>query len=129
MNKNIDIEKFENETSFKVPEGYFSELKSDIQKQCTVEERPSFVSILKLQFITPSMAVVLVLFFLYNTNTTTETIVENNTETNITNDDLLAYLEDVNEELIYEYITTETEEEIDDFLIEQYDYNDLIYEL
>ena len=42
MNKKIDIEEINNRTPFTVPDGYFLELKSDIRKSCSHEEKESF---------------------------------------------------------------------------------------
>lgn len=129
MNKKTNIENWDRRFPFTVPENYFSELKEGIQFQCLDKERSSFISIFKLQFITPALSVIFVLTFLFVTNNTSENIVEDNTETNITNDDLLAYLQDIDEELIYEYVELEEESSEDDYLIDEYDYNELIYEL
>jgi len=134
MNKKTDIEDLEKRIPFTVPSGYFQKLKSEIQEQCKSEDKPSFISILKLQIITPVLGIVLVLFTLFNNRTiiNNEAII-NNEEISVielTDNDILAYLEeDIPQELIYEYTNLEDEEEMDEFLIEQYDYNELIYEL
>jgi len=134
MNKRINIEDLDKRIPFTVPSGYFQELKFKIQEQCVLEDKPSFISMLKLQIITPVLGIVLVLFTLFNNRTiiNNEAIIDNEeiSVIELTDNDILSYLEeeDIPSELIYEYTDLEIEE-IDEFLIEQYSYNDLIYEL
>ena len=127
MNKRTDIENLEKRIPFTVPNGYFQELKFDIQEQCKLEEKSSFISMLKLQIITPVLGIMLVLFTLFNNKT--EIYNKQISVIELTDNDILVYLEeDISQGLIYEYTDLEIEE-IDEFLIEQYSYNDLIYEL
>ena len=128
MNKKTDIEDLERRIPFTVPSGYFQELKYVIQEQCKLEDKPSFIIIMKLQIITPVLGIVFVLFTLFNNRTVINN--ESISVIELTDNDILAYLEeDIPQDLIYEYTDLETEEEINEYLIEEYDYNDLIYEL
>ncbi|HJM16132.1 MAG TPA: hypothetical protein QF851_01620 [Flavobacteriales bacterium] len=127
MNKRTDIENLEKRIPFTVPNGYFQELKFDIQEQCKLEEKSSFISMLKLQIITPVLGIMLVLFTLFNNKT--EIYNKEISVIELTDNDILVYLEeDISQGLIYEYTDLEIEE-IDEFMMEQYDYNELIYEL
>jgi len=127
MNKRTDIENLEKRIPFTVPNGYFQELKFDIQEQCKLEEKSSFISMLKLQIITPVLGIMLVLFTLFNNKT--EIYNKEISVIELTDNDILVYLEeDILQGLIYEYTDLEIEE-IDEFMMEQYDYNELIYEL
>jgi hypothetical protein len=127
MNKRTDIENLEKRIPFTVPSGYFQELKFDIQEQCKLEEKSSFISMIKLQIITPVLGIMLVLFTLFNNKT--EIYNKEISVIELTDNDILVYLEeDISQGLIYEYTDLEIEE-IDEFMMEQYDYNELIYEL
>jgi hypothetical protein len=127
MNKRTDIENLEKRIPFTLPNGYFQELKFDIQEQCKLEEKSSFISMLKLQIITPVLGIMLVLFILFNNKT--EIYNKEISVIELTDNDILVYLEeDISQGLIYEYTDLEIEE-IDEFMMEQYDYNELIYEL
>ena len=135
MNKKIDIEYLERRIPFTVPSGYFQELKYEIKEQCKLEDKPSFIIIMKLQIITPVLGIVFVLFTLFNNR-----IVINNkviSEVELTENDLIAYLENnLSDELLFEYTILEEEKEVDelsdeiDYLLEyDMEYNLIINQL
>ena len=135
MNKKTDIEDLERRIPFTVPSGYFQELKSEIQEQCKLEDKPSFIRIMKLQIITPVLGIVFVLFTLF----TNRTVINNKviSEVELTETDLIAYLENnLSDELLLEYIILEDEKEVDklsdeiDYLLEyDMEYNLIINQL
>ena len=135
MYKKTDIEELERRIPFTVPSGYFQELKSEIQEQCKLEDKPSFISIMKLQIITPVLGIVFVLFTLF----TNRTVINNKviSEVELTENDLIAYLENnLSDELLFEYTILEDEKESDelsdeiDYLLEyDMDYNLIINQL
>ena len=101
MNKRTDIENLEKRIPFTVPSGYFQELKFDIQEQCKLEEKSSFISMIKLQIITPVLGIMLVLFTLFNNKT--EIYNKEISVIELTDNDILVYLEeDISQGLIYE---------------------------
>ena len=113
MNKKTDIEDLERRIPFTVPSGYFQELKSEIQEQCKLEDKPSFISTMKLQIITPVLGIVFVLFTLF----TNQTVINNNimSEVELTKDDIISYLENnLSEELLFEYTILEDKKEVDE---------------
>jgi hypothetical protein len=135
MNKKIDIEYLERRIPFTVPSGYFQELKYEIQEQCKLEDKPSFISIMKLQIITPVLGIMFVLFTLF----TNQKVINNKiiSEVELTKNDLISYLENnLSEELLFEYTILEDEKEVDelsyeiDYLLEyDMEYNLIINQL
>ena len=135
MNKKTDIEDLERGIPFTVPSGYFQELKYEIQEQCKLEDKSSFFSIMKLQIITPVLGIVFVLFTLFNNRT----VINNEviSEVELTENDLIAYLENnLSDELLYEYsiledekVSDELSDEIDYLLEYDMDYNLIINQL
>lgn len=130
MNKKIDIDKFEKRTPFSVPENYFSELKSEIQDSCKTENK-SYLSI--FQYAIPFLGISLIMFYFF---TNTGTIFTTVSEIELSQTDLIAYLEeDISDDLLYEYIyiedeeTDELSEEIDYLLDYNMDYNLIINQL
>ena len=120
MNKKTDIEDLERRIPFTVPSGYFQKLKSEIQEQCKSEDKPSFISIMKLQIITPVLGIVFVLFTLF----TNRTVINNKviSEVELSKNDLIAYLENnLSDELLYEYSILE-DEKVSDELSDEIDY-------
>ena len=135
MNKKTDIEDLERRIPFTVPSGYFQELKYEIQGQCKLEDKSSFISIMKLQIITPVLGIVFVLFTLF----TNRTVINNKviSELELTENDLIAYLENnLSDELLFEYTILEDAKEVDelsdeiDYLLEyDMEYNLIINQL
>ena len=66
MNKNINIENLNKKNPFSIPEGYFFELKSEIQKQCIKEEKHSIFSVFQLKTLVPTLGILLVSITLFN---------------------------------------------------------------
>lgn len=118
MKNKINIEDFKKRNPFDVPEDYFINLTHDIMDKVDDTKERSIFS-LKTLPISIGIAATLVFgiwFF--------------NSDTEVTNHDLievLAYYQ-VEDELLYEYIELEEEIQIDDYLIDQFDYNELINE-
>ena len=131
MNKRTDIEDLERRIPFTVPSGYFQELKSEIQKQCIMKEKDSGFSVLQLKTLVPTLGILLVFITLFNNIETTISELE------LTDSDLIAYLENnLSDELLYEYAIIDDEKESNklsdeiDYLIEyDMDYNLIINQL
>ena len=114
MNKKIDINKFERRIPFSVPSGYFKELKSEIQNNCITKEKGSSFSIFRS--LVPTIGILLFFITLFNSIETT------NSEIELTENDLIAYLENnLSDELLYEYSILEDKNE-DDELSDEFDY-------
>lgn len=147
MYKKPDIEDLDRRIPFRVPSGYFQELKLEIQKQCITKEEDSSFSIFQFKTLVPTLGILLVFITLFNNITTNisnniETNISNNIETSIsdvelTKNDLISYLENnLSDELLYEYAILEDEKESDelsdeiDYLLEyDMDYNLIINQL
>ena len=131
MNKRTDIDDLERRIPFTVPSGYFQELKSEIQKQCIMKEKDSGFSVLQLKTLVPTLGILLVFITLFNNIETTISELE------LTDSDLIAYLENnLSDELLYEYAIIDDEKESNklsdeiDYLIEyDMDYNLIINQL
>lgn len=122
MNKKIDIEKLEKRNPYIVPEDYFLALTHNIMDKIDTPKKRYLFSAFQLQIIVPVFAIVVIIF---------SGLWYNNQNTNISDDDLVELLAfyNVEEDLILEYIDFEKEEETDEYLMEQFNYNELIYEL
>jgi len=114
MNKKIDINKFERRIPFSVPSGYFKELKFEIQNNCITKEKGSSFSIFRS--LVPTIGILLFFITIFNSIETT------NSEIELTENDLIAYLENnLSDELLYEYSILEDKNE-DDELSDEFDY-------
>lgn len=114
MNKKIDINKFERRIPFSVPSGYFKDLKFEIQNKCIAKEKGSSFSI--VHSLVPVIGILLFFITLFNSIETT------NSEIELTENDLIAYLENnLSDELLYEYCILEDKKE-DDELSDEFDY-------
>ena len=122
MNKKIDIEKLEKRNPYIVPEDYFLALTHNIMDKIDTPKKRYLFSAFQLQIIVPVFAIVVIIF---------SGLWYNNQNTNISDDDLVELLAfyNVEEDLILEYIDFEKEEETDEYLMEQFNHNELIYEL
>lgn len=114
MNKKIDINKFERRIPFSVPSGYFKDLKFEIQNKCIAKEKGSSFSI--VHSLVPVIGILLFFITLFNSIETT------NSEIELTENDLIAYLENnLSDDLLYEYCILEDKKE-DDELSDEFDY-------
>lgn len=122
MKNKIDINNLGKNNPFTVPEDYFTTLTHNIMERVESPEQVKITAFFQLKTIVPTLAIAVILFsgFWYNKNQ----------EINISNDDLielLAYYE-FEDNLIYDEL--EYEQEIaDEYLLDEYNYNELIYEL
>jgi len=122
MKNKIDINDLGKNNPFTVPEDYFTTLTHNIMERVESPEQVKITAFFQLKTIVPTLAIAVILFsgFWYNKNQ----------EINISNDDLielLAYYE-FEDNLIYDEL--EYEQEIaDEYLLDEYNYNELIYEL
>jgi len=111
MNKKIDIDNFERRVPFSVPDGYFIYLKSDIQNRCKSGEKKSFFEIFKP--VVTVLGILLILFAIFNIKDT------NSSDVELTNNDLIAYIEDdLSDHFLYEYSFIDYENEEDEFIEE-----------
>ena len=122
MNKKIDIEKLGKRNPYKVPEGYFLALTHNIMEKVGEKETSTFLDFFTLKTLAPTFAMLLIVFSAvwYNTQ-----------NPNITDEDLVELLTfyDVEDELLLEFVELKQEEIIDDDLLNEFNYNELIYEL
>ena len=122
MNKKIDIEKLGKRNPYKVPEDYFLALTHSIMDKVDTPEKRYFFSAFQLQTLAPTFAMLLIVF---------SAVWYNNQNQNITDEDLVELLTfyDVEDELLLEFVEMKQEETIDDDLLNEFNYNELIYEL
>ena len=122
MNKKIDIEKLEKRNPYIVPEGYFLALKHNIMDKVEEKETNTFFDFFTLKTLAPTFAMLLIVF---------SAVWYNNQNQNITDEDLVELLTfyDVEDELLLEFVELKQEETIDDDLLNEFNYNELIYEL
>ena len=131
MYKKTDIEDLERRIPFTVPSGYFQELKSEIQKQCITKEKDSGFSVFQLKILVPTLGILLIFITLFNNIEITISEIE------LTESDLIAYLENnLSDELLYEYsiledekVSDELSDEINYLLEYDIDYNLIINQL
>ena len=122
MKNKTDIENLEKRNPFTVPEDYFTTLTHTIMDKVDTPEKVNSISFFQLKTLAPVLAIVAIIF---------SGVWYNNQSLEITNEELievLAYYE-IDNDLLYEYIEIEDEEQADDYLIDEYNYNELIYEL
>ena len=122
MNKKIDIEKLGKRNPYKVPEDYFLALTHSIMDKVDTPEKRYFFSAFQLQTLAPTFAMLLIVF---------SAVWYNNQNQNITDEDLVELLTfyDVEDELLLEFVDLKQEETIDEYLLNEFNYNELIYEL
>ena len=122
MNEKIDIEKLEKRNPYIVPEDYFLALTPNIMDKVDTPEKRHIFSASQLQTLAPTFAMLLIVF---------SAVWYNNQNPNITDEDLVELLTfyDVEDELLLEFVELKQEEIIDDDLLNEFNYNELIYEL
>ena len=122
MNKKIDINKLEKRNPYKVPEDYFLTLTHNIMDKVEEKETSTFFDFFTLKTLAPTFAMLLIVF---------SAVWYNNQNPNITDEDLVELLTfyDVEYELLLEFVELKQEETIDDDLLNEFNYNELIYEL
>ena len=122
MNKKIDIEKLGKRNPYKVPKNYFTSLTHNIMDKVEEKETNTFFDFFTLKPLAPTVAMLLIVF---------SAVWYNNQNQNITDEDLVELLTfyDVEDELLLEFVELKQEETIDDDLLNEFNYNELIYEL
>ena len=122
MNKKIDIEKMDKRNPYKVPKDYFTSLTHNIMDKVEEKETNTFFDFFTLKPIAPTFVMLLIVF---------SAVWYNNQNPNITDEDLVELLSfyQVEDELLLEYIEFELEENINEYLLNEFNYNELIYEL
>ena len=122
MNKKIDIEKLEKRNPYKVPKDYFTSLTHNIMDKVEEKETNTFFDFFTLKSFALTFAMLLIVF---------SAVWYNNQNPNITDEDLVELLSfyQVEDELLLEYIELELEKHIDEYLLNEFNYNELIYEL
>ena len=126
MKQNIDIVQFEKKQSFKVPENYFLELKSEIQSKTEkLELEFNSSHYFNLKKTVPILVSVLILFVIFNYITSS---IDNNVLSEEIYTQFVEYeIENIDEEYLFEFLPDEDyvfSDEIE-YLIE----NDIDYDL
>ena len=128
MKQNTDIEQFEKKQSFKVPENYFLELKSDIQSKTEkLELKFNLSHYFNLKITVPILVSVLILFMIFNYIPSSDSIDNNVLSEEIYTQFVEFEIENINEEYLFEFLPDEDyvfTDEIE-YLIE----NDIDYDL
>ena len=128
MKQNTDIEQFEKKQSFKVPENYFFELKSDIQSKTEkLELKFNLSHYFNLKITVPILVSVLILFMIFNYIPSSDSIDNNVLSEEIYTQFVEFEIENINEEYLFEFLPDEDyvfSDEIE-YLIE----NDIDYDL
>ena len=128
MKQNTDIEQFEKKQSFKVPENYFLELKSDIQSKTEkLELKLKLSHYFNLKITVPILVSVLILFMIFNYIPSSDSIDNNVLSEEIYTQFVEFEIENINEEYLFEFLPDEDyvfSDEIE-YLIE----NDIDYDL
>ena len=126
MKQNTDIEQFEKKQSFKVPENYFLELKSEIQSKTEkLELEFNSSHYFNLKKTVPILVSVLILFVIFN-------YIPSSIDNNVLSEEIYTQfvefeIENINEEYLFEFLPDEDyvfSDEIE-YLIE----NDIDYDL
>ena len=122
MNKKINIETLKKRNPYKVPRGYFTSLTHNIMDKAKEKETSTFFDFFTLKTLAPTFAMLLIVF---------SAVWYNNQNPNITDEDLVELLAfyDIEDELLLEFVELKQEEIIDDDLLNEFNYNELIYEL
>tara|TARA_B100000795_G_C22685782_1_gene393587 strand:+ start:583 stop:978 length:396 start_codon:yes stop_codon:yes gene_type:complete len=128
MKQNTDIDQFEKKQSFKVPENYFLELKSDIQSKTEkLELKFNLSHYFNLKITVPILVSVLILFMIFNYIPSSDSIDNNVLSEEIYTQFVEFEIENINEEYLFEFLPDEDyvfSDEIE-YLIE----NDIDYDL
>ena len=128
MKQNTDIEQFEKKQSFKVPENYFLELKSDIQSKTEkLKLKFNLSHYFNLKITVPVLVSVLILFMIFNYIPSSDSIDNNVLSEEIYTQFVEFEIENINEEYLFEFLPDEDyvfSDEIE-YLIE----NDIDYDL
>jgi hypothetical protein len=122
MKNKINIESLSKNNPFTIPDDYFTNLTHNIMDRIETPKQTSTLSFFQLKTLAPVLAIFAVIF---------SGVWYNNQLLEITEEELievLAYYEFDND-LLYEYIELEDEIQVDDYLIDYFNYNDLINEL
>ena len=122
MKNKINIESLSKNNPFTIPEDYFTSLTHNIMDRIETPKQTSTLSFFQLKTLAPVLAIFAVIF---------SGVWYNNQLLEITDEELievLAYYEFDND-LLCEYIQLEEEIQVDDYLIDYFNYNDLINEL
>jgi hypothetical protein len=122
MKNKINIESLSKNNPFTIPDDYFTNLTHNIMDRIETPKQTSTLSFFQLKTLAPVLAIFAVIF---------SGVWYNNQHLEITDEELievLAYYEFDND-LLYEYIELEEEIQVDDYLIDHFNYNDLINEL
>lgn len=128
MKQNTDIVQFEKKQSFKVPENYFLELKSEIQSKTEkLELEFNSSHYFNLKKTVPILVSVLILFMIFNYIPSSDSIDNNVLSEEIYTQFVEFEIENINEEYLFEFLPDEDyvfSDEIE-YLIE----NDIDYDL
>ena len=122
MKNKINIESLSKNNPFTIPDDYFTNLTHNIMDRIETPKQTSTLSFFQLKTLAPVLAIFAVIF---------SGVWYNNQLLEITDEELievLAYYE-LDNDLLYEYIELEEEIQVDDYLIDHFNYNDLINEL
>ena len=122
MKNKINIEILSKNNPFTIPDDYFTSLTHNIMDRIETPKQTSTLSFFQLKTLAPVLAIIAVIF---------SGVWYNNQLLEITDEELievLAYYEIVND-LLCEYIELEDEIQVDYYLIDYFNYNDLINEL
>jgi len=122
MKNKINIESLSKNNPFTIPDDYFTSLTHNIMDRIETPKQTSTFSFFQLKTLAPVLAIFAVIF---------SGVWYNNQPLKITDEELIeviAYYEFDND-LLYEYIELEDEIQVDDYLIDHFNYNDLINEL
>ena len=122
MKNKIDIDNLGKRNPFTVPEDYFTTLTHTIMDKIDTTEKVSIISFLHIKTLAPVLAIVAIIF---------SGVWYNNQPLEITDEELIEVLDyyEIDNDLLYEYLEFEDEAQTDDYLIDEYNYNELIYEL
>ena len=122
MKNKIDIENLEKRNPFTVPEDYFTTLTHTIIDKVDAPEKVNSMAFFQLKTFAPVLAIVAIIF---------SGVWYNNQPLEITDEELIEVLDyyEIDNDLLYEYLEFEDEAQTDDYLIDEYNYNELIYEL
>ena len=122
MKNKIDIDNLGKRNPFTVPEDYFTTLTHTIMDKIDTPEKVSIISFLHIKTLAPVLAIVVLIF---------SGVWYNNQPLEITTEELIEVLTyyEVDDDLLYEHVELEAEIQVDDYLIDHFNYNELINEL
>jgi len=130
MKQNTNIEQFEKKQSFKVPENYFLELKSDIQSKTEkLELKFNLSHYFNLKITVPILVSVLILFMIFNYIPSSDSIDNNVLSEEIYTQFVEFEIENINEEYLFEFLPDEDyvfSDEIEYLIENDIDYNLII---